>query len=168
MRALPWLPLISSVLAAWLAASSAHAQSVDGCGDPTLSELAATHALEDLGPAELLARARAAGASHPSLHLVALADDDLEGRARWLRGLAARGLGPLVCGEALVETSRIVLAAPACAQAAQRDPVDAPLLVRTPYTDALPVVELAAVDEWLRSVPVEGAGGASPMVQRCA
>jgi hypothetical protein len=113
MRALPWLPLISSVLAAWLAASSARAQSVDGCGDPTLSELAATHALEDLGPAELLARARAAGASHPSLHLVALADDDLEGRARWLRGLAARGLGPLVCGEALVETSRIVLAAPA-------------------------------------------------------
>ena len=42
-----------------------------------------------------------------------LADDDLAGRTRWLRGLASRGLGPLRCGEALTETSRIVVAAPA-------------------------------------------------------
>ena len=76
-------------------------------------------------------------------------------------------IDPALLLPALVE-HRIVLPAPACAQAAQRDPVDAPLLVRTPYTEALPVVELAAVDEWLRSVPVVDAGGESPQVQRCA
>lgn len=69
-------------------------------------------------------------------------------------------IDPALLLPALVE-HRIVLAA-------QREPAHAQQLVRTPYTEALPVVELAAVDEWLRSVPGEGAGGASPKVQRCA
>jgi hypothetical protein len=96
-----------------LAAPRAEAQTREICDDAGLSELAATHALDHLTPTELLARARSGGASHPSLHLVVLADDDLAARARWLRGLAARGLGPLICGEALTETSRVVVAAPA-------------------------------------------------------
>lgn len=92
-------------------AGSARAQT--SCDDDALSALAAAHALDHLSPNELLSRARAQGASYPSLHLVTIADDDLPGRARWLRGLASRGLGPLVCGEALLETSRVVVAVPA-------------------------------------------------------
>lgn len=68
---------------------------------------------------------------------------------------------------ALIE-HRIVRVPPVYAQTADRGPVDATLLIRTPHTDALPVVELAAVDEWLRSLPVSGVGGASPEGQRCA
>ncbi|MFO0709968.1 MAG: CAP domain-containing protein [Sandaracinus sp.] len=98
-------------LASMLSARVATAQS--SCEDAALSELAAAHALDHLSVSELLARARREGASHPSLHVITLADDDLTGRAAWLRTLASRGLGPLVCGEALTETSRVVVAAPA-------------------------------------------------------
>jgi hypothetical protein len=76
-------------------------------------------------------------------------------------------IDPTLLLPALIE-HRIVRVPPVCAQKADRGPVDATLLIRTPHTDALPVVELAAVDEWLRSLPVSGAGGASPEVQRCA
>ncbi len=102
-------------LAAVTISARAEAQSGEssGCGDDSLSALAALHALDHVGPTELLARARREGASYPSLHVITLSDDDLAGRSRWLRGLAARGLGPLVCGEALLETSRVVVAAPA-------------------------------------------------------
>lgn len=102
-------------LALSLAASRVAAQSgaSEGCSDDALSALAAVHALDHLSPTELLARARREGASYPSLHVITLSDDDLAGRARWMRGLASRGLGPLICGEALLETSRVVVAAPA-------------------------------------------------------
>jgi hypothetical protein len=113
MRLAPLLVPTCVVLGALLAVPVARAQTSGECEDSGLSELAATHALEHLSPSELLARARSGGASHPSLHLVVLADDDLAARSRWLRGLAARGLGPLICGEALTETSRVVVAAPA-------------------------------------------------------
>ena len=76
-------------------------------------------------------------------------------------------IDPTLLLPALIE-HRIVRVPPVCAQNADRGPVDATLLIRTPHTDALPVVELAAVDEWLRSLPVSGAGGASPEVQRCS
>jgi hypothetical protein len=69
---------------------------------------------------------------------------------------------PALLLRALIE-HRIVRAPPLCARAAERGPVDATLLIRTPHTDALPVVELAAAaDEWLRSLPVSAAHGASP------
>jgi hypothetical protein len=113
MRLLCLLAPTCIVVGVASAAPIAHAQTSQGCEDAGLSELAATHALDHLTPTELLARARSGGASHPSLHLVVLADDDLAARARWLRGLEARGLGPLICGEALTETSRVVVAAPA-------------------------------------------------------
>ena len=76
-------------------------------------------------------------------------------------------IDPTLLLPALIE-HRIVRVPPVCAQDADRGPVDATLLIRTPHTDALPVVELAAVDEWLRSRPVPGAACASPEVQRCA
>ena len=76
-------------------------------------------------------------------------------------------IDPTLLLPALIE-HRIVRVPPVCAQNADRGPADATLLIRTPHTDALPVVELAAVDEWLRSLPVSGAGGASSEVQRCA
>jgi hypothetical protein len=102
------------VLASSLAAAElAHAQD---CADGALGELAARHALDHTPPGELLEAARVDGASFPSLHLITLADDDLAGREAWLAALARRGLGPLRCGEALTETSRIVAAAPAQGQ----------------------------------------------------
>jgi hypothetical protein len=76
-------------------------------------------------------------------------------------------IDPTLLLPALIE-HRIVRLPPVCAQKADRGPVDATLLIRTPHTDALPVVELAAVDEWLRSLPVSCVGGASPEGQRCA
>ena len=76
-------------------------------------------------------------------------------------------IDPTLLLPALIE-HRIVRVPPVCAQKADRGPVDATLLIRTPHTDALPVVELAAVDEWLRSLPVSCVGGASPEGQRCA
>ncbi|MBN8610456.1 MAG: CAP domain-containing protein [Deltaproteobacteria bacterium] len=102
-------------LALALVTTRAEAQSAasEGCDDDALSALAAVHALDHVTPTELLARARRDGASYPSLHVITLSDDDLAGRARWMRTLASRGLGPLVCGEALLETSRVVVAAPA-------------------------------------------------------
>jgi len=92
---------------------SSRASAQDSCDDDALSALAAQHALDHLGASELLAQARGEGASYPSLHIVTLADDDLAARAVWLRSLVGRGLGPLRCGEALTETSRVVVAAPA-------------------------------------------------------
>jgi hypothetical protein len=76
-------------------------------------------------------------------------------------------IDPTLLLPALIE-HRIVRVPAVCAQTADRGPVDATLLIRTPHTDALPVVELAAVDEWLRSRPVPDAAFASPEVQRCA
>ncbi len=83
------------------------------CDDAALSELAALHTLERASATELLERARAHGASYPSLHLVDLAPGDVGAAERWLATLERRGLGPLVCGEALSETSRVLVAAPA-------------------------------------------------------
>jgi hypothetical protein len=83
------------------------------CEDPALGELAARHALDHTPPSILLGEARASGASYPSLHVITLADDDLAGRDAWMAALGRRGLGPLRCGEALDETSRVVVAAPA-------------------------------------------------------
>lgn len=85
----------------------------DECEDPVLGELAARHALDHTPPSILLGEARASGASFPSLHVITLADDDLAGRDAWMASLRRRGLGPLRCGEALDETSRVVVAAPA-------------------------------------------------------
>ncbi len=110
-RVRPWELAVCLVCVTLGVSSRASAQ--EACEDEALSALAARHALDHLSASELLSQARASGASYPSLHLVTLADDDLAARASWLRALAGRGLGPLHCGEALTETSRIVVAAPA-------------------------------------------------------
>lgn len=101
---------LSVVVAISLHAQAARAQ--ERCDDAGLSELAAQHALEGDPPTELLARARRAGASHASLHVLRLAPDDERGRARWFEALVARGLGPLACGEAFTEAERVLVAAP--------------------------------------------------------
>lgn len=136
----------------------------DACDDDALSALAAAHALDQTTASELLAQARTVGATHPSLHLVTLADDDLAGRAAWLQALVARGLGPLRCGEALTETSRVVVAVPAQGSIAVdegrvrvslvagfREPVvyvraagTEPIAV--PVQDGVAAVDLAAID----------------------
>lgn len=110
LRPCVWLIVLSTVLALGVPVRA------QDCDDAVLGELAARHALDHTPPDALLEAARARGASFPSMHVVTLADDDVAGRDAWLAALARRGLGPLRCGEALSETSRVVAAAPAQGQ----------------------------------------------------
>jgi uncharacterized protein YkwD len=111
VRAFPVATLIALVLAVPLRASAWEPRCVV---DEPLGEAAASLLLAGapLDAASLTRAAREAGSDLPTVHAVALGDDD-EARGRaWLEALAARSDAPLVCGHARDATRLLLLASP--------------------------------------------------------